>query len=212
MSVETASLLVSSGNGPGECRQAVANVLARISDEAQAAGIAVDIAERAARDGPSSAVLILRGRGAEVLRAAWLGAIQWRCQSNLRPRHKRKNWFVQVFALPSVDVSVRINPDTVEMRAIRAGGPGGQHQNKTASAVRARWRSDGGQTYGVVVRDQRSQHQNRRIALERLQALVAADCAEAEEAGKKQARQLHHELQRGDPRRVFTGVDFRPTT
>ncbi|WP_255564090.1 peptide chain release factor-like protein [Mameliella sp. CS4] len=89
------------------------------------------------------------------------------------------------------------------MSAIRAGGPGGQHQNKTSSAIRARWGA-----YAVVVRDQRSQHQNRRLALERLQALADADAAEAHAAREGQAHWLHHQLQRGDPARVFEGPGF----
>ncbi len=51
-----------------------------------------------------------------------------------------------------------------------AGGPGGQHQNRTESAVRLTHGPTGIQ---VVAREERSQHRNRRKALERLrEALV----------------------------------------
>ena len=52
-----------------------------------------------------------------------------------------------------------------------AGGPGGQHRNKTSSGVRLRH----GPT-GLVIEatERRSQHQNRAIALERLQAKLIA--------------------------------------
>lgn len=46
-----------------------------------------------------------------------------------------------------------------------AGGPGGQHQNRTASAVRLTHLPTG---IRVVARDERSQHRNRQTALERL--------------------------------------------
>lgn len=46
-----------------------------------------------------------------------------------------------------------------------AGGPGGQHQNKTASACRILHMDSG--AVGES-REQRSQHQNRKIALDRL--------------------------------------------
>lgn len=47
----------------------------------------------------------------------------------------------------------------------RAGGKGGQHQNTTDSAVRLRHLPTG---IVVTARDERSQHRNRRLALERL--------------------------------------------
>lgn len=51
------------------------------------------------------------------------------------------------------------------------GGPGGQHRNKTESAVRIRHRPSG---IVVVASERRSQHQNRAAALERLAAKLAA--------------------------------------
>lgn len=51
----------------------------------------------------------------------------------------------------------------------RAGGPGGQHQNRAESAVRLTHRPSG---ISVTARDSRSQHRNRRTALERLRAAL----------------------------------------
>lgn len=52
-----------------------------------------------------------------------------------------------------------------------AGGPGGQHQNRTESAVRLVHLPTG---LRVVARDERSQHRNRSLALERLRAALEA--------------------------------------
>ena len=55
------------------------------------------------------------------------------------------------------------------VETFRAGGPGGQHQNKTESAVRLTHRPTG---IVVTARESRSQHRNRTRALERLRAAL----------------------------------------
>lgn len=206
---ERETLLVSSGNGPGECRQAVAHLLIRLAEEAELLGLDLDVAERAAPHGPASAVIVLTGTGATDMALEWEGSILWRCPSSLRPKHPRKNWFAQIFRLAPAPVAIRIDPETVEMQAIRAGGPGGQHQNKTSSAIRARWVDPEGRNWSVVVRDNRSQHMNRRVALDRLSVLISADRAEAAASQKAAVHDLHGQIRRGDPRKVFEGEGFR---
>ncbi len=55
------------------------------------------------------------------------------------------------------------------VETFRAGGPGGQHQNKTESAVRLTHLPTG---ISVTARDSRSQHRNRQIAIARLRAAL----------------------------------------
>jgi len=165
-------LLFTSGRGPAECRIAVAKLIATLTAAAAALGLDVDCLEGPDPDGhgPASAIVVIHGDAAAEFARPWIGSIQWMAQSPLRPHHKRKNWFIGVFELPALpDAPKSLAVQDVRFEAFRAGGPGGQHQNKTESAVRAIHIASG---LSVVARDERSQHRNKALALERIAALL----------------------------------------
>ena len=200
------SLLVSAGNGPVECHQAVDHVLERMEEEAILFGVAMSVHKTPSSLGTKSAVVTLHGDMRRSFAKTWRGTIQWKMQSQVRRHHKRSNWFVGVFDLVHADQgATHISQNDVAFSTLRAGGPGGQHQNTTDSAVRAVHKPTG---LTVVVRDARSQHRNKALALERLQDLSRAQASADLEQRKAGQNQLHHTLERGNPVRRFKGAEF----
>lgn len=195
-------LQITSGRGPAECCRVVALVLEKILKQAKDLKIKTEVLER--EEGEMnrtlfSAIVSLEGSKIEEIVDEWEGTIQWIAQSPYRIYHKRKNWFVGVNSFTPTELS-EIDTKYITYQTLRSSGPGGQHVNKTESAVRATHAPSG---LSVTASDQRSQLQNKKLATERLLIKLSAWNMEQTMQKAQENWNNHNNLQRGNPVKVI---------
>ena len=189
---------ITSGKGPTECCRVVACVQSLMMKQAQQQGIEIAVLEN--KEGEMkgtllSATMVATGQYLDAFIKEWTGTIQWIAQSPYRKYHKRKNWFVGVAAFDTEEL-MQWNAKDVKFETCRSSGTGGQNVNKVETAVRGTHLPSGLQT---VVMDTRSQLENKKLCLARLEAKVMVSQTERLMEQQQNQWQEHNSLTRGNP-------------
>ena len=193
---------ISSGRGPAECEMAVAKFVEVLQKEFD--GIAVKSTCLGAYKGCFKSVVIESERDLSFLE----GSVKWICpisENPFRPNHKRKNWFIDVSVIGRHE-RLGFDDELVRFDTFHSGGKGGQHVNKVETGVRA--------TYvplrvSATSTDGRSQHMNKKLALERLRKMISQQDTNNSLALDHINWLEHTRIERGNEGRVYEGISFK---
>jgi peptide chain release factor 2 len=177
---------ISAGAGGTEAQDWAAMLLRMYTRWAERRGFSVEVLDVSEGEeaGIKGAMVEIRGQYAYGFLRSEAGVHRLVRISPFDSQSRRHTSFASVFVYPDVDeeINIEVRDEDIKMDVFRASGAGGQHVNKTSSAVRLTHIPS-----GIVTscQQQRSQHKNKETALKMLKNALYQ--REVEERERKKA-------------------------
>lgn len=204
-----AILSLHAGAGGTEAQDWVQMLLRMYTRWAEAAGYETEIIDFLAGDeaGVKSVTFMVKGQYAYGKLSCEEGVHRLIRISPFDSTGRRHTSFASLSVLPeiSADVEININPEELRIDTYRSSGAGGQHVNKTDSAVRITHLPT-----GIVVQcqNERSQHSNRQTAMKLLNAKLFALKQQEHEDDMQKLKGEYKDIAWGSQIRTYTMNPF----
>jgi peptide chain release factor 2 len=158
--------------------------------------------------GIKSATLEMNGENAYGLLQSEIGVHRLVRISPFDSAARRHTSFASVFVYPQIedDINIDIKPEDLRVDVFRASGAGGQHVNRTESAVRMTHIPTG---LVVQCQNERSQHKNRASAIKQMRARLYEYELEKKRAADKKIEDSKLEINFGSQIRSYVLAPYR---